>query len=130
MSRNRLETTCDCGLNFRYRPEIGRKPQSALIDGPAYLKQIGWENCPYSVTGYHEKGTLFAKVVCPLCLTEYLGHFCSPDMPKYDGPEWQIYDTSYWSTYDDEAGKEDKRNWRDPVEVLASLNHDHQSTKR
>jgi hypothetical protein len=133
MSRNRCRTTCDCGLDFSYRPEIGERPPSALIEGPEYLRQIGWEDCPYNTDGWHEKGaTLFAKVICPLCLTEFVGWFCPPDMPQWDGPEWRIYDTSYWSSYNDEPDEEDKRNRRDPAEVLASLKKlsDHQSTKR
>lgn len=119
MSRNRCETTCPCGLDLACRPEVARRPRSELFDGGEYKRRAGLETLVYEVVGWHKKGTLFAKVVCPLCRREFLGYFHPPDVPQYDGPEWKLYDTSYWSTYNDEPGPEDVRNLRDPAEVLS-----------
>lgn len=125
MSRNRCETTCDCGLKLSYRPELSRRQESTLVDGKAYLKAIGWESCPYRPAGYGpgQYVTMFGKVVCPICRLEYAGWFAPPNdyEKKYEGPEWRLYDTSFWSTFNDEAGDEDKKNWRDPLEVLAII---------
>lgn len=92
------------------------------MTGEEYLKAIDWPNCPYRAHGYGEGPTLFGKVVCPLCLVEYVGWF-RPAPAWSDTPKlWEIYDTSYWSAYNDEPGIEDIRNRRDAAEVLASLN--------
>jgi hypothetical protein len=119
MSRNRCRTVCECGLDFSVWHGIALRPSSELFDGTEYLRRIEWLNCPYAVHGYHD-GTLFGKVVCPLCRTEYLGWF-APPRGSSEGPYWRIYDTSYWSSFNDEPGKEDKRNWRDPVKALKAL---------
>jgi hypothetical protein len=122
MSSNRCDTTCDCGLCFARRPEIGRRVEADLFTGDEYRRRAGLEHMPYAVEGAPGRRTLFGKVVCPLCKTEYLGYFCPPDLPEFYGPAWQIYDTSYWSSFNDEPGEADKRHWRDPVEALRILN--------
>jgi hypothetical protein len=120
VSSNRGDAICDCGLDFERRPEVGRRKRSDLFDGQEYQRQTGVHRS-YQVTGYQGVTTLFGKIVCPLCRTEFVGWFREPEMPKYDGPEWRVYDTSYWSTYNDEPGKADVAKWRDPVEVLKML---------
>lgn len=122
MSRNRLSTTCDCGLDFSFREELGKRLPSNLIASQEYLNQINWKACPYSLDGRYK--TLYGKIICPLCRTEFVGWFRGPDLPKIDGPSWQVYDSSYWSSYNDEPGKEDKENWRDPSEILKKLSSD------
>jgi hypothetical protein len=121
MSRNRCDTTCDCGLDFKRRPELGRAPLTSLVDWESYLKLIDWADCKFEPGGYSDRGTMFGKIICPICRLEYVGWFSPPRMPQYDGPDWEIYDTSFWSSYNDESGEEDRKNWRDPVEVLKSL---------
>ena len=118
MSRNRSTTMCDCGLCLRYRPEVGRRSDKDLFGAAEYVLKIGKANWSSPIGGYPRVATLFAKVICPLCFTEYVGWFSPPSFPDLDGPEWELYDTSYWSTYNDEPGEADIRNWRDPKEVL------------
>lgn len=133
MSRNRCETECPCGLNLATR--AGRKPQKDLMSSEEYLKAIGWEDCPYMdfmascmsrtvFTGWSNRGepTMFAKVICPLCLVEFVGWFHPPRSPQSDGPEWELYDTSYWSVFNDEPGAEDVARRRDVDDVLKKLN--------
>lgn len=120
MSTNRGTTVCDCGLDFGRRPELGYRKHTDLLAGDDYRKQVGL-HARVRVEGYPDRATLFGKIVCSLCRTEFVGWFRAPELPQYDGPEWRVYDTSYWSSYNDEPGKSDRAHWRDPVEVLKML---------
>jgi hypothetical protein len=125
MSRNRCDTQCQCGMNLSYRPELRRRDFSELMRGADYLKAIGWEDCPYrgGMDWTHQNQPLmYAKVICPLCLVEYVGWYHPPTMPQYDGPAWELFDTSYWSAYNDEPGDTDEKNKRDVEAILKELN--------
>lgn len=114
MSRNRGETTCECGLPLDDRSrQVGELISSIEYNGISEMKKVYEDNGAYGWSGLHDgkpRETRFRRIECPLCGATMAGWYAF-ETDRWPGdvrpPGWYLHDSSFWLAFNDEPYPED-----------------------
>lgn len=123
MSRNRSETSCECGFAL----DESRRSRAELMTETQYFAVLGmptshpyFNNGGYGWGGERGRETLFRKIECPLCGATYAGWYTARWCVPSDGDRnWSLFDSCYFLAFNDEPCDEDRPKVTDVRAAIA-----------